>query len=452
MQNIVLDHVLTPLGWRRDVGLDILDGVIVRVVPDADGADRERIRGISLPGLPNLHSHTFQRAMAGLAEIRGPNADSFWTWREVMYHFLGNLSPEDVEAIAAYAFMEMLEGGFTSVAEFHYLHHDASGLPYADLAEMSHRIAAAAGATGIGLTLLPVFYAQGGFGAQPPTAGQTRFINDPDRFARLVEGAREAVGSLTFARLGVAPHSLRAVTPESLRDVVRIAGENPIHMHIAEQTKEVEDCLAWSGKRPVAWLMDACEVDGRWCLIHATHLDEREVEMIAESRAVAGLCPLTEASLGDGIFSGQSYIAIGGRYGIGTDSNIEVTGFGELKQLEYAQRLGLRARNVMAGHAGRSTGRQLYDSACAGAAQALSLPVGKLAPGMRADFVVLDDAHPDLACVSGDRWLDLAIFSIGKAAIREVHVGGKRVVENGRHHARSATQERYMRTLKRLTA
>lgn len=452
MQKIFLEQCLMPTGWQRDVGIDIREGTIVGVIADADPVGRERIGGIALPGLPNLHSHTFQRAMAGLAETRGPSADSFWTWREVMYHFLGNLTPEDIEAIAAYAFMEMLEGGFTSVAEFHYLHHDIGGRPYADLAEASRHIAAAAGETGINLTLLPVFYAQGGFGAQPPLPGQARFINDPDRFARLVEGARDGIRNLPVARLGIAPHSLRAVTPESLRDVVGIAGENPIHMHIAEQLKEVEDCLAWSGKRPVAWLMDACEVDSSWCLIHATHLDDAEVAAIAKSRAVAGLCPLTEASLGDGIFRGQDFIGHAGHYGVGTDSNIEITAFGELKQLEYAQRLGLRARNVMAGDEGRSTGRQLYESACAGGAQALSLPIGALVEGMRADFVVLDDTHPDLACVSGDRWLDLAIFAIGKAAIREVHVGGKRVVENGRHHARSETQARYMRTLKRLTA
>lgn len=452
MQKIILDHALTPSGWRSDVGLDIQDGVIVGMVPDANPQDRERIAGITLPGLPNLHSHTFQRAMAGLAETRGPSADSFWTWREVMYHFLGTLSPEDIEAISAYAFMEMLEGGFTSVAEFHYIHHDIGGGRFIDLAELSRRIAAAAGETGINLTLLPVFYAQGGFGAQPPTLGQARFINDPDRFARLVEGARDAIDGLPVARLGIAPHSLRAVTPESLRAVVALAGDGPIHMHIAEQVKEVEDCLAWSGKRPVAWLMDAMEVDARWCLIHATHLDDGEVAAIAKSRAVAGLCPLTEASLGDGIFRGQDFIGHDGRYGVGTDSNIEITAFGELKQLEYAQRLSLRARNVMAGDEGRSTGRQLYDAACAGGAQALALPIGSLSEGMRADFVVLDDTHPDLASVSGDRWLDLAIFAIGRAAIREVHVGGKRVVENGRHHARSATQARYMRTLKRLTA
>jgi len=452
VQKIILDQALTPSGWQSDLGVDIENGVIVGIVADAKPQDRERITGITLAGLPNLHSHTFQRAMAGLAETRGPSADSFWTWREVMYHFLGNLTPEDIEAIAAYAFMEMLEGGFTSVAEFHYLHHDIGGAPYADLAEASRRIAAAAEATGINLTLLPVFYAQGGFGAQPPTPGQARFINDPDRFARLVEGARDAISGLPVARLGIAPHSLRAVTPESLRAVVTLAGDGPIHMHVAEQVKEVEECLAWSGKRPVAWLMDEMEVDARWCLIHATHLDDGEVAAIAQSRAVAGLCPLTEASLGDGIFRGQDFIGHGGRYGVGTDSNIEITAFGELKQLEYAQRLGLRARNVMAGDEGRSTGRQLYEAACAGGAQALALPVGALMEGMRADFVVLDDSHPDLASVSGDRWLDLAIFAIGRSAIREVLVGGKRVVENGRHHERSATQARYMRTLKRLTA
>src|SRR5690606_11701310 len=293
-------------------------------------------------GLPNLHSHTFQRGMAGLAETRGPSGDSFWTWRQVMYGFLGALTPEDVEAVAAYAFLEMLEGGFTAVAEFHYLHHGPDGAPYANLAEHCERIAAAAETTGIGLTLLPVFYAQGGFGAQPANEGQRRLLNDPERFAQLLEGARKAVASLPDARVGIAPHSLRAVTPESLAAVLPLAEGGPVHIHIAEQVKEVEDCLAWSGRRPVEWLLDNAPVDGRWCLIHATHLTDAEVGGIARSGAVAGLCPITEANLGDGIFAGVEFAGQGGLYGVGSDSNIEITAPGELRQLEYSQRLALR--------------------------------------------------------------------------------------------------------------
>ena len=320
--------------------------------------------------------------MAGLAERRGPQADSFWTWREVMYRFLERLTPDDVEAIAAFAYMEMLEAGFTTVGEFHYLHHDIDGRPYADLGEMAARIAAASAETGIGLTLLPSFYAYGGFGGAPPSPGQRRFLNDPDRFLKLVERCRAIVAGLPAARVGIAPHSLRAVTPETLRAVCQAAPDGPIHIHAAEQTKEVEDCVAALGSRPVQWLLDHAGLDARWCVVHATHTTEQEIRALAASGAVAGLCPLTEASLGDGIFDGASYLAAGGRFGIGTDSNIQIDAAAELRQLEYGQRLARRARNVMAAQEGESTGRRLFDAALAGGAQALQRPIGALAAAL----------------------------------------------------------------------
>jgi formimidoylglutamate deiminase len=369
-----------------------------------------------------------------------------------MYRFLGSLTPDDVEAIAAFAMMEMLEGGFTSLAEFHYLHHDAQGRPYADIAEFSGRIAAAAQETGMGLTLLPVFYAQGGFGGAAPMEGQRRFINDFESYARLLEGARKAVAGLDDAIVGIAPHSLRAVTPESLRDVVTMAGEGPVHIHIAEQVKEVEDCLAWSGQRPVAWLVDHAPVDKRWCLIHATHLNPQEVKGIATSGSVAGLCPITEANLGDGIFEGADYLAAGGRFGVGSDSNIGISAPGELKQFEYSQRLKHRARNVLAEHEGQSTGRSLYEKALAGGAQALGRRIGAIAEGHRADLVVLDAGHPDLAAVSGDRWLDAYVFVAGRAAIDTVFVAGKPVVKSGRHMNRDAIRTRYAQARARTLA
>lgn len=452
MRRLILDHALLPDGWAENVGLDIEGGTLVAVHPNASAEGRERIAGIALPGLPNLHSHTFQRGMAGLAETRGPEGDSFWTWRQVMYRFLGSLTPDDVEAIAAFAMMEMLEGGFTALAEFHYLHHDADGRPYADIAELSGRIAAAARDAGMGLTLLPVFYAKGGFGGAAPAEGQRRFINDVEGYSRLLEGARQAVAGRDDAVVGVAPHSLRAVTPEGLREVFGIAGEGPIHIHIAEQVREVEDCLAWSGQRPVAWLLDHAPVDRRWCLIHATHLDAREVEGIAMSNAVAGLCPITEANLGDGIFEGVDYLAAAGRFGVGSDSNVEISAPGELKQFEYSQRLKHRARNVLAGHEGQSTGRSLYERALTGGAQALGRRIGAIAAGHRADLVVLDASHPDLAAVSGDRWLDSYVFVAGKAAIDTVLVAGDAVVTNGRHVKRDAIRARYACAMARILA
>jgi formimidoylglutamate deiminase len=450
MRRLILDHALLPDGWARQVGLDIDGGVIRAVRPDAAPDGRERIAGIALPGLPNLHSHTFQRGMAGLAETRGPEGDSFWTWRQVMYRFLGSLTPDDVEAIAAFAMMEMLEGGFTSLAEFHYLHHDLDGRPYANIAELAERIAAAAGETGMGLTLLPVFYAQGGFGGAAPAEGQRRFINDVKAYSRLVEGASRAVAGLDDAVIGIAPHSLRAVTPENLDEVVAHAGTGPIHIHIAEQTKEVEDCLAWSGRRPIAWLFDHALVDRRWCLIHATHLDPQEVLGIAASGAVAGLCPITEANLGDGIFEGVDHLAAGGLFGVGSDSNVEISAPGELKQFEYSQRLKHRARNVLAVREGQSTGRSLYDNALTGGARALGRRVAAIKTGHRADLVVLDADHPDLAAVSGDRWIDAYIFVAGKAAIDTVIVAGRTLVGNGRHLHREAIGARYARAMARI--
>ena len=450
MQKLFFDHALIGDGWADNVTITHEAGTITAVERDSTRGDAAYGGSIALPGLPNLHSHTFQRGMAGLAETRGPSGDSFWTWRQVMYGFLGALTPEDVEAIAAYAFLEMLEGGFTAVAEFHYLHHAIGGVPYANLAEHCERIAAAAEATGIGLTLLPVFYAQGGFGGQPAGEGQRRFLNDPDRFAALLEGARKAVARLPDARIGIAPHSLRAVTPESLAAVLPLAGDAPIHIHVAEQTKEVEDCLAWCGRRPVEWLLDNAPVDGRWCLIHATHLTDAEVAGIAGSGAVAGLCPITEANLGDGIFAGVDFVRHGGVYGVGSDSNIEITAPGELRQLEYSQRLALRGRNLMARHQGESTARRLYDEACRGGARALGRAVGALAPRHRADIVVLDGAHVDLAPMRGDRWLDAYLFVAGKAVLDRVYVGGRQVVSGGRHEARETVEAAYRRTLARL--
>ena len=451
MRRLIFDHALLPDGWAERVALTISDGWIETIEPNADGSG-ERIAGIALPGMPDLHSHAFQRGMAGLAETRGPASDSFWTWRQVMYRFLERLTPETVEAVSAFAMMEMVEGGFTALAEFHYLHHDSTGLPYADRAELSARIAAAAAASGIGLTLLPVFYAHSGFGGLPPTEGQRRFVNDIDGFARLLEGAAKAIAPLPDSRLGVAPHSLRAATTEEITALVGMVPDGPIHIHIAEQMQEVESCLAWSGRRPVEWLMDSQKVDQRWCLVHATHLLSAETTAMAASGAVAGLCPLTEANLGDGIFDGVNYLAQGGRYGIGSDSNIELDAPAELKLLEYSQRLRDRGRNLLAPAEGASTGRALYTSALAGGSQALGRRIGALEAGYRADIVVLDGKHPDLATAKGDRWLDAYIFVAGKAAIDTVIIGGEVLVEGGRHRARDALAARYRAALASVKA
>jgi len=451
-RELFFEHALLPAGWAHDVRIAVVDGMIASVAEGATRKGAEHVAGIAVPGLPNLHCHAFQRAMAALAERRGPQADSFWTWREVMYRFLARLTPEDVEAITAFAYMEMLEAGFTTVGEFHYLHHNVDGRPYADIGEMAARIAAASRQTGIGLTLLPSFYAFGGFGGAPPTDGQRRFINDPDRFLKLVERTREIGATVPGVRVGIAPHSLRAVTPETLCVVCDAVPDGPIHIHAAEQTKEVEDSIAVLGRRPVEWLLEHAGLDQRWCVIHATHATANEVRALAASGVTVGLCPLTEASLGDGIFAAADYLAAGGQFGIGTDSNIQIDAAAELRQLEYGQRLARRSRNVMTTKQGESTGRRLVTGALSGGARALHQPIGALAAGQRADIVLLDGDHPDLASRRDDQWLDAWIFTAGRMAVRSVLVGGGTVVETGRHNMRTSIEARYRAATARLAA
>ena len=272
-RELFFDHALLPSGWASNVRISVVDGSVRSVTKGVGRGDAERIAGIALPGLPNLHCHAFQRGMAGLAERRGFAADSFWTWREVMYRFVGHLTPDDLQAITAFAYMQMLEAGFTAVGEFHYLHHDIDGRPYSDLGEMAARTAAASAETRIGLTLLPSFYAFGGFGGARPAAGQRRFLNDPERFLKLVERTRAILADLPEGQVGIAPHSLRAVTPETLRIVCEATPYGPIHIHAAEQFKEVGESCAALGYRPVEWLLNYAGVNSRWCVIHANSHD-----------------------------------------------------------------------------------------------------------------------------------------------------------------------------------
>lgn len=441
-------HALLPTGWAEQVRLELTLGIITSVQTNAPPQPNDERHAIALPGLPNLHSHAFQRGMAGLAEVRGPSADSFWTWREVMYRFAHRIGPDDMQAIAAMAFVEMLESGFTRVGEFHYIHHAPDGKPYANPAEMGTRLAAAADETGIALTLLPVLYHCGGFGGQPTGEGQRRFVNRPDLFGLLVSASRRAVGSLPDGVVGVAPHSLRAVTPDSLSLAISQAQGGPIHIHIAEQMREVEDCLAWSGQRPVDWLLRHMPVNDQWCLVHATHMDRCETQRLAHSGAVAGLCPITEANLGDGLFNAIDFLAEGGRIGIGSDSNVLIDAAEELRLLEYGQRLKHQGRNMMAGGTG-STGRRLFEAALAGGAQALGQKHAGLAPGAAADLFSLKDDHPSLVGRRADALLDGFIFA-GRSMVDGVWRRGRRVVSGGRHHAREAVTARFAKTLESL--
>jgi formimidoylglutamate deiminase len=450
MAPILFARALLPQGWAANVRVTIEDGFIRTAMANASVDGSEVISGNALPGMPNVHSHAFQRAMAGLGERAADQSnDSFWTWREVMYGFLEKLTPDDVEAIAAQAYVEMLESGFTSCVEFHYLHHDPDGQPYGNIAEMAQRIVAAAETSGIGLTLLPVLYLFGGFGEAPATHGQRRFIGDLDRFARLLEESERAVRRLPGGVIGVAPHSLRAVSPDMLARAVTLAGQNPIHIHVAEQQREVEDCLAWSGRRPVTWLLDEMPVDPRWCLIHATHMTAEETSRVAATGATVGLCPITEANLGDGIFPAVEYRSAGGLWGIGSDSNVLISVAEELRTLEYGQRLERRRRNLLA-DAGASTGRTMYDAALVGGRAASGCQIGAIAPGYRADFVVLDTGTPALVSRSEDDILDGWIFAARRSPIREVWVGGRRVVAEGRHLLREQVFRHFKATIDRI--
>lgn len=430
---------LLPGGWARNVLLEWDDsGRLTAVRPGAQApAGVARAAGPLIPGLPNLHSHAFQRAFAGLTEHRAEQQDSFWSWRTLMYRFAARLGPEQMEAIATWLYAEMLEAGYTSVCEFQYLHHDADGRPYADDATLSLALLRAAQRTGIGFTLLPVLYQASGFGGRPPNEGQRRFVRSTESMLRLLD-ALKPVCDAQGARLGLAPHSLRAVAPDALRDALAgldaLDPTSPIHIHIAEQTKEVDDCLAWSGQRPVAWLLDHAPVDARWCLVHATHMDADEYRRAATSGAVAGLCPTTEANLGDGIFDFAAWRRHGGAWGIGSDSHACVNAAEELLMLEYSQRLATRQRNVGADGAHPQVATALALAAVRGGAQAAGRAIGGLAVGQQADFVALDARHLALQGLAAPDMLSAHVFASHRtSAIDAVWVAGQARAAGGRH-------------------
>ncbi|MEE8245668.1 MAG: formimidoylglutamate deiminase [Alphaproteobacteria bacterium] len=438
MQVLFCEWALLPEGWTRDVRLDIADdGNIAAIHSGSAAGSLPRAAGPVIPGMPNLHSHAFQRAMAGAAERGGPAGDSFWTWRELMYGLVARLSPDQVGAIAAQLYLELLKNGYTAVAEFHYLHHRPDGGRYDAPAELSHRVVEAAREVGIAITHLPVLYTQGGFGGAPAEPAQRRFVCDLETFVRILDELMARYRGDPQVRLGIAPHSLRAVDEEALAAALAALderdGEAPVHIHVAEQEREVEECRAWCGARPVARLLDTAEVSARWCLVHATHMDDGETRRLAASGAVAGLCPTTEANLGDGIFPASAFLAAGGVFGVGSDSQISVSPVEELRWLEYVQRLTQRRRVVLAATEGGSVGAALYRAALEGGARACGRPIGALEPARRADLVVLDGAHPALVGRHGDALLDAYVFAGNESPVSDVMVGGRWLITR-RHH------------------
>jgi formimidoylglutamate deiminase len=438
MKKYLARDALLPHGWARDVCIEVDDGGAISSVTSVRKG--EKLAGPVLPGMANLHSHAFQRAMAGLTEMRGPGQDDFWTWRELMYRFVERVTPKQAKAIATHLYIEMLSHGYTAVGEFHYVHHPAGMLT-------SHFEAARE--AGIAITLLPSLYMWSGFGQKPLQPRQKRFSSDVSQLLKIFERIRRQ--SSPDTNVGVAPHSLRAVDPGALKELVAsVPDDAPIHVHAAEQTKEVDDCRAALGRRPVEWLLAQMRVDQRWCVVHATHMTDEETRALAASGAVAGLCPTTEGNLGDGIFPLAEYRASSGRYGIGGDSHVSRDPAEELRLLEYFQRITRRKRNVATGEKTPAVGTTLWLEAAAGGAQALGRRMGSIAPGMRADLVVLDPEHVDLQGRSGDAIANALVFAGSHGMVRDVMVAGRWVVK-GKRHARARTAEAaYKRALRTL--
>jgi formimidoylglutamate deiminase len=450
MNALFARHALLPEGWQGEVLIEWdARGNLTRVQPQARPPIGVARADYVVPGMVNLHSHAFQRALGGLTEKAGDGPDSFWTWRDLMYRFAAHITPEQVEAIAAQLFSECLRHGYTALCEFHYIQRDPAGDMYARPAEMAERVAAAGQQAGIGLTLLPVLYSHSGFGAQPLKPEQKRFQTDVDTVLRIVEALAPLRGGQL--EVGAAPHSLRAAGVEQIRELAAaLPAGRPLHIHIAEQQGEVQQSLDFCSRRPVEYLFDQIAVDARWCLVHATHLNEAEVAQLAASGAVAGLCPTTEANLGDGLFPLADYLARGGRWGIGSDSHVSQSPVEELRWLEYGQRLLHQRRNVAATPARRDVALNLWQDALLGGAQAAGRPVGALVQGRRADLLVLDAAHPNLEGVSDSDVLGRLVFCGNDNLVRDVLAGGRWVVQGGRHMAQEVIGRRYRQAIQRL--
>jgi formimidoylglutamate deiminase len=450
MATFFAPRALLADGWHEQVLITVNPaGVITALTPDSKPGEATRLAGPVIPAIANLHSHAFQRAMAGLAEVAGDPQDSFWTWRDLMYRMVQRLSPEQVGDIATHLYIDMLKGGYSQVAEFHYLHHDPQGQAYADDAMLLNLINAADTA-GIGQTLLPVLYSYSGFGSQPASDGQRRFIQQTDAYLHQQQRVAQWSADKPLLNHGICFHSLRAVSEAQMREVLSAShAAVPVHIHVAEQEKEVNDSLAWSGERPVTWLYNRFEVDQRWCLIHATHLDSDEIQRMAASGAVAGLCPTTEANLGDGIFPAVEYIAQVGRWGIGSDSHVSLSTLEELRWLEYGQRLRDRRRNRITLPNQPSVGDLLWQQAAQGGAQACAIATGELAVGKRADWLVLEnDAF--LSSVSSASLLNRWLFGGTQRQIRDVFVAGKQVINEGHHAGEEAAAARFAKAMSAL--
>lgn len=449
MTHYFANNLLLTNGWAKNVRFQVINGCFANIAADSQPqSDDVRLHEPVLPGMVNLHSHAFQRAMAGLAEVSLNPADSFWSWRDLMYGLVAKLAPEQAQTIAKFLYVEMLQAGYTQVAEFHYLHHQPNGQAYGDPATMALAVRQAAKDTGIGQTLLPVLYSHSGFGGQAANDGQKRFIHDVDAYMALQESLSKE-HSLSLNQ-GICFHSLRAVTKEQINTTLAaLPTDWPIHIHISEQQKEVHDCVSWSQQRPVAWLNNEIGLSERWCLVHATHVDEAELQAISRSQAVVGLCPTTEANLGDGIFPVTELIAQGGRFGIGSDSHVCLSVAEEIRLLEYGQRLQQQQRNRLYSQQEHSVGNYLYQKCVTDGGASCGMNSG-IANGNRADFICLDISYPTLATAKPEQWLDRWCFATNHNPVRDVFVAGKQVISNGRHEQQETIHQAMLTSLKQL--
>jgi len=472
MKKYYAENILLSDGWATDKTITIEDGIITAIT-SGKKSDAIAFSGTVIPGMINCHSHAFQRAFAGFSEQGSEGKDSFWTWRKIMYKFLAQLSHDDAQVIAQQLYIEMLKMGYTRVAEFHYLHHDINGNTYSKgesesdsksnsknqspnkLATMAHAIFKAAKNSGIGLTMLPVLYQYAGFGQQKPNEGQKRFINSTVQFNQLVSDCFDLTQKYPNTNIGIAPHSLRAVDKESMTQAVEhvrsLDNKAPIHIHIAEQQQEVTDCLQHYSKRPVQWLLDNIKLDKHWCLIHATHINEQEQQGIVASKAIAGICPTTEANLGDGIFPTTDFLSLNGTFAIGSDSHISVNPIEELRWLEYAQRLTKQQRAVLASPETASVGQNLWHRAATGGAQSTNSNTGSLSVGKQADLLVLDEKQISLFANKNTHLLDSVIFASQKNTVKDVMVNGHWVIQNGKHEQEQSSADNFAKLLTKLS-
>ncbi len=452
-RSIFCRRLLSAEGWIGDAVIEMDETGLIRSFRNGQASDANvTLTGPVIPGIPNCHSHAFQRAMAGLSGLPGPDgSDSFWTWREQMYRLANRVSPEALETIARWLYIEMLEAGYTSCAEFHYLHHAPDGQPFDALDEMGERLIRAASDSGIALTLLPVLYCRAGFESSGVNREQRRFVNPPEQFHRLFELILNRVQDHPHHVVGLAFHSLRAVSGAQMLQVLEAESGRAaaIHIHVAEQRQEVEQCVSALGARPVEWLLENSPADQRWCLVHATHMQPYEYDRAAQRGLIAGLCPTTEADLGDGFFEAEYWLNRKGKLAVGSDSNLRVSACEELRLLEFGLRLRTGRRNVLA-RKDHPCGRLMYEETAAGGGAALGQPVGKLAVGYRADLVELDPQHPLLSGVATEDVVDRFVFAGDRSMIRSVFVGGHQRVHDGRHPAREGVAEAFSAVMEEL--